>query len=400
MKAKRVRTRQDLADFIELAPQLAAQRGDSEHYVPLFTSDIKEWFAHRGWFSEPVELWLILDTAGRAVARTICHRSPELAQKIAVSDPEPSAAGHAPTTLFFGAIEAADEAALDHLIAFLTTRARELAAERLFGPVSPLPNVTGGLLLSGTEHPGFFDSAWNPAFFAPSFHSAGFADWGRAHTWEVEVGSIPAARATAVSESEWAQHGLRRRRVSRTGLRAFARRLLPTLNAAFAQLPYYTQISRAQLQSQMAGLPALMDPALVLDIVGSDEPEAAPSRCFTLVIPDPVPILRRHGGRLGPRAILDLVINRRRLRDAVLIIQGTDPRFQGQGLLSLVIRDLNAGLAAGGYQRLRVTFIAEDNPASAAVFEKSGGRVLHELAFLDRYLTSDSTPVPLEEHGR
>ncbi|MGO2648934.1 MAG: hypothetical protein ACTH96_12225 [Brevibacterium aurantiacum] len=139
MKAKRVRTRQDLADFIELAPQLAAQRGDSEHYVPLFTSDIKEWFAHRGWFSEPVELWLILDTAGRAVARTICHRSPELAQKVAVSDPEPSAAGHAPTTLFFGAIEAADEAALDHLIASLTTRARELAAERLFGPVSPCP---------------------------------------------------------------------------------------------------------------------------------------------------------------------------------------------------------------------------------------------------------------------
>ncbi|MDN5552143.1 MAG: hypothetical protein L0G54_15630, partial [Brevibacterium sp.] len=184
------------------------------------------------------------------------------------------------------------------------------------------------------------------------------------------------------------------------GLRAFARRLLPTLNAAFAQLPYYTQISRAQLQSQMAGLPALMDPALVLDIVGSDEPEAAPSRCFALVIPDPVPILRRHGGRLGPRAILELVINRRRLRDAVLIIQGTDPRFQGQGILSLVIRDLNAGLAAGGYRRLRVTFIAEDNPASAAVFERSGGRVLHELTFLDRHLTAASTPVPLEEHGR
>ncbi|MGO1264173.1 MAG: hypothetical protein ACTH1I_09020 [Brevibacterium aurantiacum] len=150
----------------------------------------------------------------------------------------------------------------------------------------------------------------------------------------------------------------------------------------------------------MAGLPALMDPALVLDIVGSDEPEAAPSRCFTLVIPDPVPILRRHGGRLGPRAILELVINRRRLRDAVLIIQGTDPRFQGQGILSLVIRDLNAGLAAGGYRRLRVTFIAEDNPASAAVFERSGGRVLHELTFLDRHLTAASTPVPLEEHGR
>ncbi|WP_164513948.1 hypothetical protein [Brevibacterium aurantiacum] len=47
-----------------------------------------------------------------------------------------------------------------------------------------------------------------------------------------------------------------------------------------------------------------------------------------------------------------------------------------------------------------MTFIAEDNPASAAVFERSGGRVLHELTFLDRHLTAASTPVPLEEHGR
>ena len=406
MRARRVHSRRDLKAFIDLAPELAARRGDTDHYVPLFTSDIAQWHSHSGWFDEDVELWLIVDESGAPVARTICHSSPELAAKIAASDRPARAtsddemptnttdttdpAGEAslgrPSTLFFGALEAADAEALDHLIAHIGFRADQLGARRVFGPVSPLPNVTGGMLTAGTDRPGFFDTAWNPAFYADSFHAAGFASWGPAQTWEVEVGSIPAARATAVTEAEWEASGLRRRRISRFGLPAFARRLLPTLNAAFAQLPYYTQISTAQLKSQMQGLAALMDPELIIDIAGIKDSSETPSRCFVLVIPDPLPVLRRHGGRLGPSAILDLLVHRHELRDAVLIIQGTDPDFQGRGILSMAVRDLNSTLCAKGYRRLRVTFIAEDNPASAAVFERSGGEPMHSLSFFDRHL--------------
>ncbi|WP_413335957.1 GNAT family N-acetyltransferase [Brevibacterium sp. GP-SGM9] len=380
MKATRVRTRRELEAFIELSSYLAAQRDESEHFVPLFASDIRNWHTGHGWFAEPVELWLIEDDAGRPVARTICHRCPQLAARLTES--EPAGDGNE-QVLFFGALEAADRAALDKLIVFITKRARDLRVRRIFGPVSPLPNATGGLLVSGEDKPGFFDTVWNPEFYATAFRDARFAPWGPAHTWEVEVGAIPAPRATAVAAEEWAAKGLRRRPVSRWHMGAFARRLLPTLNSAFSALPYYTQISPAQLKGQMQGLSALMDPDLIVDVAAADDNEEAPSRCFALVIPDPLPVLQRHGGHLGPKALLDLLRDRRRLRDAVLIIQGTDPRWQGRGLLSLVIRDLNAALVAGGYRRLRVTFIAEDNPASAAVFERSGGRALHELSFVD-----------------
>lgn len=160
------------------------------------------------------------------------------------------------------------------------------------------------------------------------------------------------------------------------------------LNAAFSALPYYTDIASEQLRSQMQGLPALMDPDLIVDITGANDPTDAPPRCFALVIPDPVPILRRHGGRLGVRTVLDLLRHRQTIKDAVLIIQGTDPCHQSSGLLSLAIRELNSALVAKGYRRLRVTFIAEDNPASAAVFARSGGRQLHRLVFVDRTLLS------------
>ncbi|WP_137826634.1 hypothetical protein [Brevibacterium sp. 2SA] len=376
MTAHRVTSRADLRTFIDLSPRIAALRGETDRFVPLFAADIAEWQAGTGWFAEAVELWLVRDAAGTPVGRLMCHRSRPLAERISEGP-----AAEAPETLFFGALEAADEAALTAVIALIDERAHRLGADRVFGPVSPLPNVTGGLVTAGHDHPGFFDTAWNPAFFAPAFRAAGFREWGPAQTWEVAVGEIPHARATS---TQWAAHGLRRRPVSRWDLRSFAGRMLPTLNAAFAALPYYTPISPAQLRSQMAGMAALMDPSLIVDVVGETEDDDAPSRCFALVLPDPAPVLRRHGGRLGPAAIADLLRHRTRLRDAVLIIQGTDPRFQGTGLLSLVIGDVYSALAAGGYRRLRVTFIAEDNPASAAVFAKAGGTPLHSLCFLDR----------------
>lgn len=386
MRAERVATRAQLRDFIDLAPRLASLRQETDRWVPLFATDIAQWHKGTGWFAEAVELWLLRDTSGGPVARMICHRSPALAAKLAHSDDD---SAPPPPTLFFGALEAADADVLRELIDLIRTRAVDLRCDRVFGPVSPLPNVTGGLLTGGAQHPGFFDTVWNPEFFADEFLRSGFAPWGRAHTWEVRVGDIPAARATAPSPGEWEARGLRRRPVTRLGVGAFAHRLLPTLNAAFAALPYYTQISPAQLKAQMSGLPALMDPDLVVDVVGRDDPDDAPPRCFALVIPDPLAVLRRHEGRMGPATVTDLLLHRRALRDAVLIIQGTAPQHQGQGFLSLVIRELNSALVAGGYRRLRVTFIAEDNPASAKVFAASGGRPLHELAFFETKVGAD-----------
>lgn len=390
LRTHRVTTKPELRDFIRLTARIADLRGESDRVVPLFASDIADWASGSGWFAEEVELWLLTDDSGAAVGRVMCHRSRLLAERL--SD---CPGAQAPQTLFFGALEALDGAALEEIIALVLSRARELGATRVFGPVSPLPNVTGGLVTAGFEHPGFFDTAWNPAFVASGFAAAGFSPWSPAQTWEVRVDRIPHARATAVSPAEWAERGLRRRPVSRLRMRAFAARLLPTLNSSFAALPYFTQISPAQLHAQMAGLSALADPSLIVDVVGADEDDAAPTRCFALVIPDPVPVLRRHGGRLGPAAIADLLRHRSRLRDAVLIIQGTDPRFQGQGLLSLVTREVYSALAAGGYRRLRVTFIAEDNPASAAVFARAGGTPLHGLCFLDRRLGEDE-PAPAQ----
>lgn len=422
-----VTTRAQLRDFLALPARLARSRG-AAHWVPLFASDVRRWWRHGGPYpGGDCALYLAL-RGSAVVGRTTVHTAPRLAAKLRAERQCTD------DFLFFGATEFADAAVGAALFGFLEEvarrgvgteerdgtpaaaptasgadrrTARPSRTVRLFGPVSLLPNMTGGVVTTGFEHPGFFDAVWNDEATAATFTDAGFTPWGGGRTWEVDIAGIPADRRTPPTRDELARAGVRvfspwhkvvgpsRQPVgeaaavrTRNALRAIHR----TMNRAFAALPYYTRIDEAQWREQTAGLGLVMDPALVVLAAragaGDHAARAQLPGCdsFALVIPDPIGGLRSSGGRLDLRAARELLgpLLRRRPRDAVLIIQGTDPEAQGRGLLSIVTRQLFAALHARRYRRLRVTFIAEDNPASSAVFERAGGYPLHTVRFFEK----------------
>ncbi|QGU07946.1 hypothetical protein COCCU_10135 [Corynebacterium occultum] len=350
-----VRELSELGDFIDLPLHLGEEY--RRRHVPLLATDIKQWFRGRGWFPG-IDL-LLARRGGEVVGRAITHRSAALDTKLGIR------------AQLFGALDATDPEVVRALLAEVEVRGRLAGCSQVFGPVTPLPNVTGGAVTAGFEHPGFMDTTWNGPAVPEALEAAGYQRWGEADTWEVP--QIP--EVSAPTAAEWG-----RARLRYPGRFGLAKRLLPALNASFEQLPYFTPITAAQMKSQTSGLELLMDPKLIplVEIEG----ELA---CFALVIPDPVGILRRRGGRLGLPELLRLL--RHRPKDAVLIIQGTLPEYQGQGLLSLLTRQLYANLRAGGYRQLRVTFIGRDNPASARVFEKAGGHRLHAISFYRRELS-------------
>lgn len=344
-----VRSSAELQEFIDLPLHLGEEYRAKQ--VPLMAADIRRWWRGRGWFPG-IDL-LLARREGEVVGRAITHRSAALDRKLGYQ------------AQLFGALAAGDPVVVAALLAEVELRARLAGRSRVFGPVTPLPNVIGGAVTEGFEHPGFMDGSWNPPAVPQALAAAGYQRWGEADTWEVP--QIPVVQPP--SPAEWG-----RAKLVYPGRFGLAKHLRPALNAAFAQLPYYTPISAAQLRAQTAGLALLMDRKLIPLVEISGEVV-----CFALVIPDPVAVLRPRSGRLGPPEVWRLLRNRP--RDAVLIIQGTRPEHQGQGLLSLLTRQLYANLRAGGYQRLRVTFIGRDNPASARVFEKVGGHRLHGISF-------------------
>ena len=152
------------------------------------------------------------------------------------------------------------------------------------------------------------------------------------------------------------------------------------LNASFAQLGYYTEISAAQLAEQTDGLAFLLDEGLLLWLEKAGRPVA-----FIVAVPDISEFLMTVRGRLGIVEQLRLLATRSRYRrDAVLVIKGTVPSEQGRGYLTLLSREVHRHLEAAGYRALRSTFVERGNAASAAQYLRAGGRPLHGYTFYER----------------
>ncbi|MEU8283933.1 hypothetical protein AB0C01_06295 [Micromonospora sp. NPDC048905] len=362
MRLEPVQSRADLRAFVDFPLRLHP----ADRYVPLVSSVIA---AHRG----AAELFVVRDRRGEVVGRTSMHRSAPFDAKVG------------PRQLFGHTEFVDDDAVFAAIMDAVETRA---GGRPLFGPVALLPNQTGGVITSGFADRGFVDSAWNPAYYPDMYERHGFHRRFEADTWLVDLDGTATGAALAVDadygftfdDARMTAEQLVIRHGSRWHLGGQLPILRRMLNASFAQLGYYTDISAEQLAEQTDGLAFLLDEALLLWLEKAGRPVA-----FVVTVPDISEYLMRVGGRLGVRNQLRLLATRGRYRrDAVLIIKGTVPDEQGNGYLTLLSRELHRNLARNGYRTLRSTFVERTNVASAAQYRRAGGRPLHGYTFYER----------------
>ena len=358
-----VRTRRELREFVEL-PLLLHPKGMS---VPLWESAIRRWHGR-----PDVELWVVRDASGGVVGRSTLHADDRMSQRLGGP------------TLLLGATEMASPAAFAALAEHAEATARDRGARQLLGPVSLLPNQTGGVITSGWGERGFVDSPWNPAWYPDVWEAQGFTRSFTGATWICE-------RLPDVDPHLFDRGASDRRVVIRRGSRRDLGSQVPMLrellNVSFAQLPYYTQITADEMAEATDGLAHLLDERLLLWAEVDGVPAA-----FVLVVPDLSDVVMAGGGRLGPREAVRILARRflparGRRREAVLIVKGTRPEYQGRGLNRILSAHLLRGLQEGGYETLRSTFVGDDNPASAAQYERMGGRRLHGTTFYRREVT-------------
>jgi hypothetical protein len=348
MKALPVSSSADLRDFLSFPVRLHPR----SRYVPLPAPVIRR-------HARTAKLYVVRDRRGRVAGRTSTHRD----------------AAFGPAQLF-GHTEFTDDDAVFGALMDVVTRDAEGRA--LFGPVALLPNQTGGVITSGFSERGFVDSAWNPSYYPGLYERHGFTRRFEADTWAVDVAG--SAAAYQFDDSRLATERLVIRHGSRRGLRHQLPILREMLNASFAELGYYTEISAGQLAEQTDGLAFLLDEGLLVWLEKAGRPVA-----FVVAVPDISEFLMRTGGRLGPLDQLRLLATRSRYRrDAVLVIKGVVPGERGRGYMTLLSREVHRHLEAGGYRTLRSTFVERDNAASAASYLRAGGKPLHGYTFYER----------------
>ncbi|MEV4551762.1 hypothetical protein [Nonomuraea wenchangensis] len=357
---ERVESRAGLRDFLSLTDRLHAPGDEPPRFVPPLHAQV------RTWLRQGVALY-VLRRAGRVVARTTLHTDAAFDAKLGGR------------LQLFGLTEFAEDAA-EELFDAVCEAGRANGRRTAFGPVSLLPNQAGGVITSGFAERGFIDSAWNPPYYPAAYEAYGFVRRFESDTW---ICPVPPEPVFAFDDARIAAEGLRVHRGDRRRVAEQLPILRGMLNAAFAGLGYYTEISAAQLAAQTDGLAHLLDEDLLLYLTKAGRPIA-----FVLCLPDISEFVMRVGGDLHLLNQLRLLATRSRYRrEAVLVIKGTVPDEQGRGYMRLLSRELHAGLRRGGYHTLRSTYVERTNPGSAAQYTAMGGRPLHGYAFYAKDLT-------------
>ncbi|MEU2701323.1 GNAT family N-acetyltransferase [Micromonospora aurantiaca (nom. illeg.)] len=352
---ERVTGRRGLRDFLALTDRLYA---DEPRYVPTPRQQI------RRWWRDGVPMYVLRDATGTVAGRTTLHTDADFDAEMGRR------------CQLFGLTEFTAPAArpLFDAIGAYATPGRDL----LFGPVALLPNQAGGVITSGYADRGFVDSAWNPPYYPDAYEENGFTGRFVSDTWICPVPPPVEPPPALGVQPDGARLELHRGNTRRLDEQLDLLRGM--LNDSFAQLGYYTPISAAQLRRQTDGLAYLLDESLLLYLTRDGRPVA-----FVLCVPDISDFLVAVRGDLNPVNQLRLLATRRRYRrEAVLIVKGVVPEFQGRGYQRLLSAHLHHNLHDGGYTALRSTYVGRDNPASAAQYRRLGGRPLHGYTFYAR----------------
>jgi hypothetical protein len=366
MKLTPVADRRDLRDFLALTGSIY---GRDPRHVPTLRQQIRGWF--RGEVPG-VTLHVMRDASGQVVARTTLHSDPAFDAKLG-----------RPLQLFglteFTSAAGAGEALLDTICA----AGRQAGKAAAFGPAALLPNQSGGVITSGFGDRGFIDSAWNHEYYPAAYEKYGFVPRFEADTWICPVaGAGDPGQIFGFDDTRFAAEDLELHRGDKKHVGEQLPILREMLNASFAQLGYYTEISAEQLARQTDGLAYLLDESLLLYLTKAGRPIA-----FVLCLPDISEFVVSVRGNLNLAHQVRLLASRSKYRrDAVLIVKGTVPGEQGRGYMRLLSRELLAALRSGGYCALRSTFVERANPGSAAQYLAMGGRPLHGYAFYEKDL--------------
>ncbi len=173
LRFKPVETNRELREFLSFPERVY---GSDPRYVPPSHQQIRGWF--RG--DVPGVGLYSLRRDGEVVARTTLHSDASFDAKLG-----------RPLQLF-GLTEFVDDTEVSRaLFDAICAAGLDAGKAGVFGPVSLLPNQSGGVITSGYEDRGFIDSAWNFPYYPESYERYGFTRRFTADTWICPVAADP-----------------------------------------------------------------------------------------------------------------------------------------------------------------------------------------------------------------
>lgn len=310
------------------------------------------------------------------------HRGDALVGRVVASVHDASNRLHGTRRGTFGLLDCIDDVAVARALLDACadwTRAR--GCDELAGAFNLTITQMVGTLTGGFAHRPYTYQDWSPPYLPALLAACGFEPAYPMRTFEVDVAGVPAGallgdrQRALLADPAWEFAP-----IGRFGLDADLRAACAVLNDGFADNPMFVPLSEEEFLFASRGIALVLDPRLSVLAKHRGEPAGV-----VLCLPDLNPLLHALGYRLGWRAPWTFLRHRRTDR-AAIVYYSVRRAHHSRGVNGAMLERVFAGLRAGGYRTLGVSWISDGNAASLRQMEKLGARPLHRLHLFRRDL--------------
>ena len=305
-------------------------------------------------------------TAGNPHAFWTAHRNGRPVGRIVAHIHGASNARHGWKRAQFGFFDCADDreaAAL--LLGAAEGFARDHAMEELVGNFNLTVMQQCGVQTGGFDNRAYTDMVVGAPWLPGLLEANGFEAFFPMSTFEIDVASA-AIDARPLDPAHFRFAPIRKG--------VFPERMEESrevLNDGFADNPMFVPLTAEEFTFQAGEMSAILDPRLSSVLMKDGEPVGT-----IICIPDLNGFLAATRSRIGLLTPLHFLRYRLRRKRAVIIFYSVCRAAHGQGIMGAMLARTLEALRGAGYEKLGVTWIADENAASLRQMEKLGARRL------------------------
>lgn len=315
-------------DFVHLPAVLYA---DSPYYVPDMESDIRDMFRREGnplLESSDVQAFVAYNEGGTPVGRILAIINRRANEKWKTRN------------VRFGLIEFVDDLNVSRsLIEAAEAWGRERGMDHIQGPMGIFDFDKEGMLVEDFDQMGSMITIYNHEYYPRHLEQLGFSkevDWVQLR---LDIPKEIPARYARVARLSQQMFGLHVRKMTNAEIRrGDGRRVFELLNAAYAPLFGYTELSDSQIDLFVERYISLIDKRLIPVVENKDGEMVG----VAVTMGSLSNALRRSGGRLWPTGWFHLLraLKWKHEDKAELLLIAVRPDYQGLGVNALFFADL------------------------------------------------------------
>lgn len=354
-----VQTKKDLNNFIKLPYNIYK---NYKYWVPPLNIDIKGRLSEKhNPFFEFSSQQLFLAIKNKECVGRIAAIENTLHNKI-----------HNERAGFFGYFECIDDQDTANL---LFDTAKKWLNERniniIKGPANPSSNDEYGLLVDGFNDYPRLMMPYNPEYYIKLIENYGFTKAHDLYAYELVSDTVLSTEKLIRGVELVKQRtGVKIRNLKLKSINSELELVKKIYNQAWAPNWGFVPFTENQINQAAKDLKPLIDENLVLFAEINDQAVG-----FALVMPDYNEIFKDLNGRLFPFGIFKLLLRRKKIQWARILILGLIPEFQKKGLDSLLYFEITKRARERGILRGEGSWILDDNEMINKGMQSIGGKI-------------------------